>query len=360
MTIVVVIGTRPQIIKTAPILREAEARGFKLKVVHTGQHYDYEMSRVFFNELDMPSPVVNLGVGSGSHGLQTGQMLMGLEKVYLDLKPDIVLVPGDTNSTLAGAIAAAKIGIPVAHVEAGCRSFDMNMPEEINRRLTDHCSSILFAVSEWSRDQLLREGIDKNKITLVGDTMYEGIQHHRQEIDKAPILDDLGINEKFYVMTVHRAENTDDNKRLMDIFETLLMVDNQVIFPCHPRTEKRLQGTDLMRKIAGSQITLVKPVGYYSMLKLISEAKVVLTDSGGVQKEAFWMGTPCVTLRDNTEWTETIELGMNKLVGANPEKIFQALREMENKSSRPLKNPYNFNGASSSIISELERFIIEL
>lgn len=349
----IVIGTRPQIIKTAPILKEAERRGLELDVIYTGQHYDYEISKVFFNELDLPDPVMNLGVGSGSHGEQTGRMLIGLEKAYLELEPEVVVVPGDTNSTLAGALAAAKMCIPVAHVEAGARSFDVGMPEEVNRRLTDHCSSVLFAVSEWCRNRLLAEGISSDDVYLVGDTMYESIKSHVKDIEDDDVVERLGLEEPFVVLTVHRAENTDSVDRLRGIFGALKDTDLRVVFPCHPRTRVRLEELGLLEEIKNwPYLTIVEPLGYFSMLRLVRDAEVVLTDSGGLQKEAFWLGTPCVTLRDNTEWRETIELGMNVLAGADPGKIEEEVRSCSGKS-RASVNPYDYGGASGKIVETL-------
>jgi len=349
-----VIGTRPQIIKSAPLLKEANRRGFDLDVVHTGQHYDYEMSKVFFNELAMPDPVRNLGVGSGSHGWQTGKMLIELEKCYKELLPDVVLVPGDTNSTLAGALAAAKLGILVAHIESGCRSFDMSMPEEVNRRLTDHCSDVLFCVSSWARDQLLKEGVESGDIELVGDTMFESVMDHLGDIESDHIKKQLGVDSDYLVLTVHRAENTDNAQRLTDIFKTIIKLDRDVIFPCHPRTKKKLSEIGLLESVLESKIRLIEPVGYFSMLRLLRDADMVLTDSGGIQKEAFWLDTPCVTLRDNTEWRETIELGWNRLVGADSSLILSAVKEFRDQPPRKRRNPYDFGGgASSKIIDTL-------
>lgn len=352
---VVVVGTRPQIIKTAPVLREAERRGLRLDVVHTGQHYDYEMSRVFFNELNLPDPALNLGVGSGSHGWQTGEMIQGLEKAYMDLAPDMVVVPGDTNSTLAGALAAVKLGLPVAHLEAGCRSRDMAMPEEVNRRLTDHCSTLLFAVSRKAMVNLTAEGLKDENIALVGDTMHEAMQHHHGHVDSDPVLETLGVRERFKLVTVHRAENTDNPARLRDIFQAVAGHRGLTIFPCHPRTRKRLTEAGLMDTVQGS-VKLIDPVGYHAMLKLVKEADAVLTDSGGLQKEALWLGTPCITLRDSTEWTETIDLGANQLVGADPTKIKAALESTRKKQARPRHNPYDFGGASPKIIARLKEY----
>jgi len=359
MEALLVIGTRPQIIKTAPFIKETRSyTGFDLDIIHTGQHYDYEMSKGFFNELSLPDPILNLNVGSGSHGVQTGKMLIELEKTYEKIKPDVVIVPGDTNSTLAGALAASKMDIPVAHIESGARSFDMSMPEEVNRRLTDHCSNTLFTVSEWCEEQLIREGISKEDIFLVGDTMYESVINHMKDIEMDDILERIEIDEPFYVFTLHRKENTDDDERLTKIFRTVLKLDHRIIFPCHPRTQIRLKKTGLMEEVQEShRLQILEPLGYYSMLKLIKEAELVLTDSGGIQKEALWLGTTCITLRDNTEWRETIVPGINTLVGAEPDKIFKVVEISRMLEKKEIKNPYDYGGASKKIINTLlERY----
>ena len=310
------------------------------------------MSKVFFNELDIPEPAVNLGVGSGSHGAQTGRMLIELEKVFLDLKPDTVLVPGDTNSTLAAALAAAKLQIPVAHIESGARSFDMTMPEEVNRKLTDHCSTILFTVSENCSRNLMMEGIGEEQIVLVGDTMYESIKQHLQDIEKDKAMEVLGLNTKEYLtLTVHRAENVDNPTRLKSIIETIIEFGEVTIFPIHPRTKKQLISLGLFEQVS-TKLRLLEPVGYYRMLNLIKNSKCVLTDSGGIQKEAFWMGTPCITLRDNTEWVETIELGANIICGTEPTLIKDAYKKLIKNSVINI-NPFDFGGASKKIIRYL-------
>ena len=355
MYVLLVVGTRPQILKTAPLVDAVGGfGGLELNVVHTGQHYDYELSRGFFRELGLPDPLVNLGVGSGSHGVQTGRMLAELEKTFLEYNPDFVLVPGDTNSTLAAALAAVKLNIPVGHVESGCRSFDRSMPEEVNRIVTDHVSDVLFAVSETAKEQLLKEGIDEGAVSLVGDTMYESIVRHEEDIEGDDILERLEVDGEFYVATVHRAENTDDEARLRGIFEALLGLERQVVFPCHPRTRKRLDELGLLSSILDREgFMLVDPVGYFSMLKLVKEAEIVLTDSGGLQKEAFWLGTPCVTMRDNTEWTETVDFGMNRLVGADPGLIAGAVESFMEERPRCDVNPYDFGGASRMILESI-------
>jgi UDP-GlcNAc3NAcA epimerase len=336
MRVIIVIGTRPQIIKSAPIIDEAKGYPhIDLLIVHTGQHYDFEMSKEFFNELNLPDPVVNLGVGSGSHAEQTAAMMVGLEKTYKELKPDVVLVPGDTNSTLAAALTASKMHIQIAHIESGARSGDMTMPEEINRRVVDHISDLLFAVSENCVANLMREGIPSNQIKLVGDTMYESIQNHISDIEKENAAEDYGLEKKrFGVLTLHRAENTDDEKRLSDVIGSLSCLDLDIIFPCHPRTRDRLAKLNLYEEATG-RLRIVKPLPYFRMLNLVKDAGVVLTDSGGLQKEAFWLDTPCVTLRTSTEWVETIEAGMNVLVGWDQGKLIEAVMSaLRNGSTR--------------------------
>jgi UDP-N-acetylglucosamine 2-epimerase (non-hydrolysing) len=355
MKVALVIGTRPQIIKSAPIIHASKNfPELDFSIVHTGQHYDYEMSKVFFFEMNLPDPRCNLGIGSGTHAWQTGNLLMKLEETFQEYKPDVVLVPGDTNSTLAGALAAAKMGIPVAHLESGARSFDLGMPEEVNRRLTDHCSDTLFTVSEWCRNQLLKEGIRGEDVFLVGDTMYESIEIHQQDIEGNDILERVGMEEPYYVLTVHRAENTDSEERLKGIFKTILELDHNVIFPCHPRTRERLVETGLMEAVeSSSNLELLDPVSYYSMLRLIRDAEITFTDSGGIQKEAYWLNTPCITLRYNTEWRETMAQDMNKLVGADPNRIIEAVKFHQKNRFIPEHNSYNFGGASKQILEVL-------
>lgn len=357
MKVVLAVGTRPQIIKSAPVIRAAENHSdMELLVVHTGQHYDYEMSKVFFNELDLPDPVINIGVGSGSHGAQTGHMLIRLERVLSHLKPDLVLVPGDTNSTLAAALAAVKLQLPVAHIESGARSFDMTMPEEVNRRLTDHCSTILFTVSKNCSENLVKEGISKDKILLVGDTMYESIKFHLKDIERDNVLDDLELRAKEYsVLTMHRPENVDNATRLRSIMEEIIKLEETIIFPVHPRTKKQLLNLGLLEQVS-RKLKLLEPIGYYRMLNLIKNARCVLTDSGGMQKEAFWLGTPCITLRNNTEWIETIELGANILC-VEPRLIKETYKKMVENSTFNLNriNPFDFGGASQKIIRYLNQ-----
>ncbi len=365
MKVVIVIGTRPQIIKSAPIIHAAnKLADINLEIVHTGQHYDYEMSRIFFNELELPEPVVNLGVGSGSHAWQTGKMMIGIEKALLDLEPDFVLVPGDTNSTLAAALSSVKLQIPVAHIEAGARSYDMRMPEEVNRRLTDHCSKLLFAASETCANNLSMEGIQKERIIVSGDTMYESLLKHLPQVLMDNALKDFNlIREGYVVLTIHRPENVDEPQRLKAIVEAILRLkDLRIVFPCHPRTKVRLQETSLIEKVSrNSNVIFVEPVGYHRMLNLIKHAKIIFTDSGGMQKEAFWLKTPCITLRDNTEWVETVDLGCNILVGSNPSSILEATGIVTRDKIQKIRfshvtNPYDIGGATDKILKTLYNF----
>lgn len=335
MKIVSIVGARPQFIKVAPVSRaiaeynEKEGREVIRDIlIHTGQHYDYEMSEIFFKELEIKEPDYHLGIGSGSHGYQTGEMLRKLEEVLVKEKPDMVMVYGDTNSTLAGALAASKLHIKVAHVEAGLRSFNRAMPEEINRVLTDHVSDLLFCPTGTAVKNLHNEGIVKG-VYNVGDVMYDSILFNVKIAEKkSGILKELnlmnGSSVKEYALaTVHRQENTDDPEKLRSIFEALSEIASKqmrVILPMHPRTRKYLGDSSLY-----DSITIIKPVSYLDMLLLEKNAKMILTDSGGVQKEAYFFKVPCITLREETEWIETVESGWNVLVGTDGEKIIEAI-----------------------------------
>ncbi len=321
-----IVGARPQFIKAAvlsKLIKKEKGGILEEKIVHTGQHYDKKMSADFFDELNIPYPDYHLGIGSGGHGEQTGRMLLEIEKILLKQRPDIVLVYGDTNSTLAGALAASKLHIPVAHVEAGLRSFDKCMPEEINRVLTDHVSSFLFCPTEISVRNLKREGIE-DRVFLTGDVMLDLLINFQDMMDKSEILGKLGITEKnYYLVTVHRAGNTDNRERLENILGGLEETNKKVIFPLHPRTKKMLGKNDY--PFFNSGICFIDPVSYIDMLTLEKNALAVLTDSGGVQKEAYFFKVPCITLREETEWLETVESGWNVLVGTDKEKIKEAL-----------------------------------
>lgn len=322
MKLVSIVGARPQFIKASPLSRELRTRHHEI-LVHTGQHYDYGMSDVFFEELGMPAPDHHLGIGSGTHGAQTGAMLAAVEAVLQKESPDAVIVYGDTNSTLAGALAAAKLHVPVAHVEAGLRSFNRRMPEEINRVLADHLSTWLFAPSEVSRQQLVQEGICQG-VHVVGDIMVDALGLHGARATARP--EALARYElragTYYLATVHRAENTDEASTLRRIFGALGALDKPVALPLHPRTEKRV--TELGITI-GANVRVLAPQGYLDMLALQRGAACVLTDSGGIQKEAYYLRVPCVTLRNETEWVETVATGWNTLAGTDPERILAAV-----------------------------------
>jgi len=326
MKVLSVVGARPQFIKAAPVSRELRKEHEEV-LVHTGQHYDYFMSAVFFDELGIPEPDYNLGVGSASHGRQTGEMLIRIEEVLLKERPDWVLVYGDTNSTLAGALAAAKLHIPVAHVEAGLRSFNREMPEEINRVLTDHVSDLLFCPTETAVRNLAREGITEG-VHNVGDVMYDVVLHNIGIAEqRSHILERLGIEPKAYLLaTVHRPQNTDRAENLRSILSAFNALDELIVFPAHPRTSEAIERLGYPLR---SHIKFIEPVSYLDMLVLEKHARLILTDSGGVQKEAYFFGVPCLTLREETEWVETVEAGWNVLVGADEERIVEAVREFQ-------------------------------
>lgn len=325
MKIVSVVGARPQFIKCAPVSRELRKEHEEV-LVHTGQHYDPGMSAVFFSELHIPAPDYHLGIGSGSHGSQTGEMLARIEEILEKEDPMLVLVYGDTNSTLAGALAAAKLRIPVAHVEAGLRSFDRSMPEEINRVLTDHISDLLFCPTVTAVENLKREGVTEG-VFLVGDVMVDALMFNRTIAkESSRILEDLYLNRGHYlVLTVHRPGNTDARENLSSIIEAVGESGRTVVFPLHPRTRKLLHQFGLANRIPGN-IRMTEPLGYLDMIRLMSDAEKILTDSGGIQKEAYLLGIPCITLRENTEWVETVEDGWNVLVGADKELISEAIK----------------------------------
>lgn len=332
MKIVSVVGARPQFIKLASLSKELRKSHTEI-ILHTGQHYDDELSRIFFSELSIPKPDYNLGIGSAEHGKQTGHMLRAVEEVLLFEKPDLVIVYGDTNSTLAGALAAAKQKMAVAHVEAGLRSYVKFMPEEINRVLTDQISSLLFCPTATAVRNLKKEGI-KHGVHLVGDVMYDSVRENLAAAEKkSRIVSRLNLQRKrFCVVTLHRAENTDVGENLRKLTRILTSLDHRVVFPIHPRTRKRLSQLKLLDQLLCSEhIMLIDPVSYLDMLILEKNARFVLTDSGGVQKEAFFLKTPCLTLRQETEWVETLEGGFNQLVGLDIGKVKRRIR-----SNRPL------------------------
>jgi UDP-GlcNAc3NAcA epimerase len=358
MKLLDIVGARPQFIKVGPILRalarhnrEHPQRAIQEMLVHTGQHYDYQMSQVFFDELGLKSPEYHLGVGSGSHAYQTGEMLPRIEAVLLKEEPDLVMVYGDTNTTLAGALTAAKLHVPVAHVEAGLRSFNRRMPEEVNRVLTDHISDLLFCPTQTAVKNLEREGVTKG-VFWVGDVMYDAaLTYAKLAEQKSHILQRLGLELKKYALaTVHRAENTDDPECLRGIFQGLESIGCAglpVIFPMHPRTRQQVHALGLN----ASCVSVIEPVSYLDMLMLEKNARVILTDSGGVQKEAFFFEVPCITLREETEWVETVEAGWNVLVGCDPQRMRKAV-EGAGRGAEGVK-PYGDGRAAERIVRHL-------
>ncbi len=349
MKIISLVGARPQFIKAAPVGRALRAEECEVVLVHTGQHYDNEMSAIFFRELEIPKPDYNLGVGSGSHGWQTGQMLIQIEEALLEEKPDWMLVYGDTNSTLAGALAAAKLHVPVAHVEAGLRSYNRRMPEEINRVLTDHASDLLFCPTQTAVDNLTRENITRG-VHNVGDVMYDAVLHNIKLAKKSSkVLEELDLEPgKYLLATVHRPVNTDNEDNLRNILMALNTLNEVIVFPAHPRVRKAINRQGLH---INSHIQLIKPVGYLDMLTLEKAARMILTDSGGVQKEAYWLGVPCVTLREETEWVETVQAGWNVLVGPDAKQIIETVNVFQPPRERP--NLFGDGRASQYIAASL-------
>ncbi len=361
-----IVGARPQFVKLAAVSRamaawtESGKERIEDTILHTGQHYDESMSEIFFEQLAIPKPGVNLNIGSASHGEQTAQMLTGIEQEILRSKPDVVIVYGDTNSTLAGALAAAKLGVPIAHVEAGLRSFDRSMPEEINRIVTDHVSDILFAPTETAVSILADENL-ADKTRNVGDVMLDALLYYQQRMpSRASVMDAVGIgDERFGVVTIHRAGNT-DSERFGILLDALNRVaeDLTLVFPMHPRTLAKLK-SEMPDWTAHDRLRIVEPLGYLQFLRLFDSADVVLTDSGGLQKEAFFVATPCVTLRDETEWPETQENGANVLVGADSDRIQAAVRTAldydagwQESTREHAKSAFGHGTAADRIVSE--------
>lgn len=324
MKIVSVVGARPNFVKMAPIAKEFKRRGFDHVLVHTGQHYDYNMSQVFFSDLDIPQPDVHLEVGSGTHGSQTGKTMAAVEKKLLEEEPDLTLVVGDVNSTLAAAVASVKLGIPVAHVEAGYRSFDMRMPEEINRVLVDRISQLLFAPTENGVLNLMNEGLKRESIHFVGNIMVETLLSHMDKAEKSDIVKNLDLKEKKYcVATIHRPHNV-QKENLSVIIDAFSQAPLPVIFPTHPRTQDALTRYGIE---FSDQVKIIKALGYLDFIKLVSESACVLTDSGGVQEEALILNVPCITLRETTERIETVKTGANKLCELDTQKIISYITD---------------------------------
>ena len=363
MKAVTILGARPQFIKASAVSRVFNQQGIAEILLHTGQHYDNNMSDIFFRELDIPVPKYNLGIGSGGHGKQTGEMLAKIEALLMQEKPDWVVIYGDTNSTLAGALAAAKLHIPIAHVEAGLRSFNRKMPEEINRIVADQLSNLLFAPTKQSVINLAKEGYADKKVRLVGDVMYDAaIYFADKALGQSKILSHYHLAAQQYALvTIHRAENTDDSVRLRAICKCLAELTNEldIVLPLHPRTRKMLTEFNLLQLLDHPRIKLIDPVGFIDMVMLEKNAKLIVTDSGGVQKEAYFYNVPCITLRDETEWVELVEAGFNKLI--SPLQLNQGThKEIINFINHyPAKNSKNFYGQGNTahlIVDALKNF----
>jgi len=361
MRVLHVVGARPNFMKIAPIMKEmAKQPGrFYQVLVHTGQHYDYEMSQVFFDDLDLPCPDVYLGVGSGSHAEQTAKVMLAFQPVLSEYKPDLVLIVGDVNSTLACALVCVKLGVRVAHVEAGLRSFDRTMPEEINRILTDHIADILFTTERSANENLLREGIAKEKIHFVGNVMIDTLMEYHKRALTLNTLEKYGLKPRgFALVTMHRPSNVDIPETLAGILDALAQIQTclPIIFPAHPRTVKKIQEFGLQERLALPNIRVVQPLGYLEFLNLMSNAQLVLTDSGGIQEETTILGVPCLTLRENTERPVTISQGTNTLVGNNPERIVaEAMNVLDGKGKAGGKPELWDGHAAERIVAVLRR-----
>ena len=369
MKIATILGTRPEIIKMAPIIDEISKRGINQVVLHTGQHYDEEMSDAFFKDLEIPTPDYNIHVGSGTHGKQTGLMMKGIEEILLDEKPDIVLVQGDTNAVLAGALVASKLHIAVGHVEAGLRSFDMTMPEEINRRAADVCSVMYFIPTEESAINLLAEGFSRKNLFITGNTVVDACFRHLEIAKKRGFeeesLKELGIEnmDNILTLTMHRAENVDDKQRVTNIIEALKELDDMnIIFPIHPRTKNTLVNFGLFDELNNlSHVHIIKPLGYLDFLLLTSKSTLILTDSGGLQEEAITLDVPALTLRYNTERPETVAAGGNILVGSDKQAILENARRILDDEDfadkmKSAQNPYGQGDAAKLTVDAIEKY----
>ena len=372
MKIATILGTRPEIIKMAPIIDEIARRGIDQIVLHTGQHYDDEMSDAFFRDLEIPAPDYNIHVGSGTHGRQTGLMMKGIEEVLLDEKPDIVLVQGDTNAVLAGALVASKLPIAVGHVEAGLRSFDMTMPEELNRRAADVCSSMYFIPTEESAVNLLAEGFSHKNLIITGNTVVDACFRHLEIARKKGFSQEsltslnIGDMDNILTLTMHRAENVDDKRRVTNIIEALKELDYMnIIFPIHPRTKNMLQNFGLFDELNDlKHVHIIKPIGYLDFLQLTSLSTLILTDSGGLQEEAITLDVPALTLRYNTERPETVAVGGNILVGADKEAILKYVKRIVEdddfaQNMKKAENPYGQGDAAKRTVDAIVEFYDE-
>ncbi len=353
-----IVGARPNFMKMAPIHRlMLNSDNFQPRLVHTGQHYDTAMSKIFFDELGLPAPDAYLGVGSGSHAHQTAEVMKALEKIMLEERPDLVLVVGDVNSTLAASIVAAKLCIPIAHVEAGLRSGDRTMPEEINRILTDSIADLLFITEKSGVDNLKREGISTEKVFLVGNVMIDSLVMHLKKAQASIILEQLGVGERGYsLVTIHRPANVDDPENLQKILTAFNEIQKsiKIIFPIHPRTRKMIQTFGFQNQVDQMQnLKLIDPVGYFDFVRLMEKSRFVLTDSGGIQEETTFLKIPCLTLRENTERPITIEVGSNMLVGMNPEIIIQQSQQIMMGKWKKSQVPEYWDGHTAERIVQI-------
>ena len=360
LRIVNIVGARPNLMKIAPIVGELRMHGcFESVLIHTGQHYDDGMSEVFFRELNIPNPDYNLGIGSGTHTWQTAQVMLALEPLFAQLKPQCVIVVGDVNSTLAATLVAAKAGITVAHVEAGLRSFDPTMPEELNRKLTDSVSDYLFTTSTDANENLEREGIPKEKIFFVGNVMIDTLLKNRSRIEAMQAPERYGLTPQNYaLLTLHRPSNVDSSESLSGIVDALENIQNSlpVFFPIHPRTQKQLEEFGFLERVKGMErLKLVPPLGYLEFLSLMSQARIVMTDSGGIQEETTILNVPCITLRENTERPITITQGTNELAGISPERIVAAFERVLKGNRRNARHPELWDGHAAGRIVAILR-----
>jgi len=359
--IMFVAGARPNFVKIAPLLREfAKHRDvFKTSLVHTGQHYDFEMSGVFFQGLQIPAPNIHLNVGSHSHAVQTARIMIAFEKVVTAEKPDLVVVVGDVNSTMACALVVTKLGVKLAHVEAGLRSFDRTMPEEINRVVTDSLSDYLFVSEESGLKNLRREGVSSDKVHFVGNVMIDSLIWAGKHVGKSKVLDDLNLTEKEYgVVTLHRPANVDSDRSLLEIYDILRIVSEKIelIYPVHPRTRTMLKKHGLIKKLTDlTNLRLTEPLGYLDFVKLMKESRLVLTDSGGIQEETTALGVPCLTIRENTERPATVKHGTNTLVGKDKQKIARCVTNILRENFKQGKVPALWDGTASQRIAGIIR-----
>jgi UDP-N-acetylglucosamine 2-epimerase (non-hydrolysing) len=355
MKISIIIGTRPEIIKMSPLIRECKKRKLNYFVLHTGQHYSYNLDKIFFKDFDLAGADYNLRIGSGTHAEETGKMIMGIEKILLKEKPNTVLVQGDTNTVLAGALAALKLHMKIGHVESGLRSYDRDMPEEINRILADHISDYLFAPTELARLNLIKEGLDKERISVTGNTIVDSVfQNLKIARSKSNILELLGLSPRnYFLITAHRQENVDNKEKLKGILEGLELVSQKynlpILYPIHPRTRKMLEHFTLE---VPEDVRLIEPLGFLDFLLIEANSRLIFTDSGGLQEESCILGVPCVTLRNNTERPETLEVGSNVLAGTDKERILEISDMMLSKDGN-WTNPFGDGKAAERIIDKI-------